>query len=95
MSSITKGNIIRHELIGLPVSIVHSSNPTQVGLKGTIIYETKKMLMILEGSNRKWIQKKGAVYLFTLPDQSIVKVEGMEIFGRPMDRIKKSKKRRS
>ena len=94
VTPITKENLIRHELIGLQVSVIHSSDPTHVGIKGKVIDETKNMLMISDGVKKRWIQKDVAVYSFTLPDKSIVEVEGEEILGKPVERIKKSSKRR-
>ena len=94
MTPITEDNIIRHELIGLQVSVVHSSNPTHIGIKGKVIDENKNMLMILNGGKKRWIQKDAAVYSFTLPDKSIVVVEGNVIVGKSVERIKKSSKRR-
>lgn len=94
MAPIAKENLIRNELIGLQVSVIHSSDPTHVGIKGKVIDETKNMLMISDGVKKRWIQKDVAVYSFTLPDKSIVEVEGEEILGKPVERIKKSSKRR-
>ena len=39
-------NVIRHELIGLDVLVVHASNPTCRGITGQIIDETRNMLII-------------------------------------------------
>jgi len=94
LNPITKDNLIRHELIGLQVSVIHSSNPTHIGIKGKVIDEIKNMLMITDGVKKKWIQKDTAVYSFTLPDKSIVIVKGNEIIGKPVERIKKTSKRR-
>jgi ribonuclease P protein subunit POP4 len=93
VTSIAKENLIRHELIGLQIRVIHSSNPTYTGIKGKVIDETKNMLMISDGVKKKWIQKDVAVYCFTLPDKSTVEVEGEEILGRPVKRLKKSSKR--
>ena len=39
-------NIFYHELIGLELKVVYSSNPSLIGLSGTVIDETKKTLLI-------------------------------------------------
>ena len=39
-------NIFYHELIGLELKVVDSSNPSLIGLSGTVIDETKKTLLI-------------------------------------------------
>ena len=89
MTPITKKNLVRHELIGLQVTVIHSSNPTHVGIKGKVMDEMKNMLMISNGVKKRWIQKDLTVYSFTLPDKSIIEVEGAEILGKHADRIKK------
>ncbi len=43
---ISSKNIFYHELIGLELKVVDSSNPSLIGLSGTVIDETKKTLLI-------------------------------------------------
>lgn len=43
---ISSKNIFYHELIGLELKVVDSSNPSLIGLCGTVIDETKKTLLI-------------------------------------------------
>ena len=43
---ISSKNIFYHELIGLELKVVDSSNPSLIGLEGTVIDETKKTLRI-------------------------------------------------
>ena len=43
---ISSKNIFYHELIGLELKVVDSSNPSLIGLMGTVIDETKKTLLI-------------------------------------------------
>lgn len=43
---ISSKNIFYHELIGLELKVVDSSNPSMIGLSGTVIDETKKTLLI-------------------------------------------------
>lgn len=43
---ISSKNIFYHELIGLELKVVDSSNPSLIGLRGTVIDETKKTLLI-------------------------------------------------
>ncbi|ADC46711.1 ribonuclease P subunit P29 [Methanobrevibacter ruminantium M1] len=43
---ISSNNIFYHELIGLELKVVDSSNPSLIGLCGTVIDETKKTLLI-------------------------------------------------
>lgn len=94
VTPLRKEKLIRHELIGLQVNVIHSLNPTQIGIRGKVIDETKNMLMISDSIKNKWIQKDSAIYRFTLPDKSFVDVEGTKIQHRPVKRIKKALKRR-
>ena len=43
---ITPYNLVRHELCGLSAKVEKSTDPTQKGLKGTVIDETYKTLKI-------------------------------------------------
>ena len=88
MNPITLHNLIRHELIGLDVSVNSSSNPEYLGSRGKIMDETKNTLLIFDGVKRRMIPKDVVVFNLTLPDKSIVEVDGREIVGRPDERIK-------
>ena len=83
-------NIVRHELIGLPVRIASSSDPTHAKVSGRVIDETYNMLKIeAKGGREKVISKSSSIFIFTLPNKSKVKVDGKVLVGRPEDRIKK------
>lgn len=58
---ISSKNIFYHELIGLELKVVDSSNPSLIGLSGTVIDETKKTLLIevKEKVQDKDLQGKG------------------------------------
>lgn len=43
---ISSKNIFYHELIGLELKVVQCSNPSLIGLSGTVIDETKKTLLV-------------------------------------------------
>ena len=81
-------NLIRHELIGLPVEVVESSNKFQIGIKGKVVDETKNLLIIETKNGLKKIQKKGSKFIFKIPSGKKVKVDGERIIARPEDRIK-------
>jgi ribonuclease P protein subunit POP4 len=80
-------NVIRHELIGLFATVVASSNPSQVGIEGTIVDETKNMLVIRTRSGIKNIQKKYSVIELRLPDDTRVRVDGSVLVMQPEKRI--------
>lgn len=83
---ITPENLIYHELIGLKVEVLESSNPSLRGLKGKVIYETKKTLVIENGRTRR-IPKQNTIFIFQLPSQQKVKVDGNLLLASPEDRI--------
>jgi ribonuclease P protein subunit POP4 len=85
---ISPKNLVRHELIGLTVEVAESTNKFQIGIKGTIVDETKNILTIETGNRLKKIQKKGSVFIFKIPDGKKVKVNGNKIAVRPEERIK-------
>lgn len=90
---ITPENLIRHELIGLQVEVAKSTNKFQIGTKGLVVDDTKNLLAIETADGVKKIQKKGAEFIFTIPDGRKVKVRGAIITKRHEDRVKlKAKK---
>ncbi|MEM5778518.1 MAG: ribonuclease P protein component 1 [Candidatus Aenigmatarchaeota archaeon] len=85
---ITPRNLIRHELIGLNIEVFNSTNKFQVGIKGIVVDETKNTIIIESKNGLKKIQKKGAVFIFTIPNGKKVKIKGEKILARPEERIK-------
>lgn len=90
---ITPKNIFRHELIGLKVSIIGSSNPSLIGLRGEVIYETRNMLWVSVKGDVKKIPKEVCTFEFKLPRSERVVVEGEHLVGRPERRLKKRVRR--
>ena len=82
---------MKHELIGLFCEIVSASNRSQVGLKGKIIDETMKTLVIKNNEEKK-IPKQNTVFRIRLGDKKI-DIDGNYIIARPEDRIKKKFKK--
>jgi len=81
--------IIQHEFIGLQVKVAKPSNQNYIGISGTIINETRNTFQILQDDKRKTIVKGQAVFHFTLPDATIVEIDGKILIGRPEERLKK------
>ena len=81
-------NILRHELIGLQCEVLKAKNPDNVGIKGKIIDETMKMLVIKQDDEKKKIIKAKSIFRIALNDQK-VDIEGDYLVARPEDRIKK------
>ncbi|MEM4575844.1 MAG: ribonuclease P protein subunit [Candidatus Nezhaarchaeales archaeon] len=92
---ITPYNILNHELIGLRVKIVKSTNKSYEGVEGLVVDETMKTIKIMDDKGSiKTIPKKCCIFRFKLPDNVIVEVEGPYLLGRPEDRIKRLFKKR-
>jgi len=81
--------IIQHEFIGLEAKITKASNPSHIGIAGTIVNETRNTFVILQDNKRKTIAKSQAVFHFTLPNFTIVEINGQVLVGRPEERLKK------
>lgn len=86
--------VIQDEFIGLKVKVVKSLNPSCIGLSGKIIDETKNTFKILHNDDEKILIKKDCIFHFTLPDKTIIEVDGKVLIGRPEDRVKKIIRRR-
>lgn len=83
---ITPQNVIRHELIGLSVRVADSSNPRQIGIEGTIVDESRNMLVIMTRNGQKRIQKRYATFDLRLPDDTLVRVDGSILVMQPEKR---------
>ena len=86
--------ILQQELIGLNARVVRSSHPGYVGVSGRVLDETRNTIIILHENKKKIIIKSTAVFHFTMPDGTIVEIDGKTIIGRPENRIKKRVRRR-
>jgi len=91
---ITGKNIAKHELIGLPVKVVRYSNRLLENVEGRVWWESKNMLWIKREDRRVVkVFKAGGIFLFRLPDNTWVKVNGELINHRPEDRVKEAFRR--
>ena len=93
MTPITTKNITRHELIGLKVEMIQTRNSCETLIRGKVVDESRNTLLILNGEQKKKIEKRNAVFRFNLPDGTAVEVDGQILVGRPEDRVKKKIKR--
>ena len=85
---------LQHEFIGLNAEVVRSLHPNYVGIKGKVLNETRNTLVILHNNKKTMIIKNVAIFHFTMPDGTIVEIDGKIIVGRPENRIKKRIRRR-
>lgn len=88
---ITPENIIYHEIIGLPIEVADST--AYSGLKGVVTDETRNMLVIESGEHSRKVPKSCCSFIFTLPDNRRVKVQGTLLQSQPENRIPKKKRR--
>jgi len=86
--------VLQQELIGLNARVVKSSQPNYVGISGKVVDETRNTLVILSDTRKKIVVKDVAVFHFTLPDGTIVEINGKAIVGRSENRVKKRVRRR-
>jgi len=87
------GSILRHELLGLPVTVAQSTDPGLIEASGLVVDETKNMLHILSGGRVRKIPKSNARFAFTLNNGTLVEVDGEKLVGRPEDRVRRRKRR--
>ncbi|HNJ80528.1 MAG TPA: ribonuclease P protein subunit [Methanoregulaceae archaeon] len=84
---ISARNILRHELIGLVVSVVDASNPLHRGISGQIIDETRNTLLIRTPDGDRRIQKQYTRFCISIPDGTRVLIDGSAIVSSPEKRI--------
>jgi ribonuclease P protein subunit POP4 len=101
---IVPSTLIYHELIGLEVKVIHSTNPVLTGTLGQVIDETKNLLIIENSQSRELkIPKADSEFLFRVPAElsekgrrsdTFVKIQGNLLLSQPENRIKNIKKLR-
>jgi len=91
---LNRQNLLQHELIGLPVKVVQSLNPSQGTAEGAVIDETMKTLILRTNQTNQMIPKEGTIFQFTLTDGTKADVNGEQILRRPEDRVKMIRGRR-
>jgi len=68
--ALTPETLSRHELNGLPVRVVESTDPTRVGIDGRVVAETMRTLSIRRDSGVVCVPKAGATLEFALTDEA-------------------------
>ena len=82
-------NIVRHELAGLTTHIIESKDPNLVCRSGVILGESKEMIRLDTKNGMVSVPKSICFFDITLPNGTIVRVDGNVLRGRPEDRMKK------
>jgi ribonuclease P protein subunit POP4 len=86
--------VLQHEFIGLTAKVVRSMHPSYVGIEGKVVNETRNTFVVLHKNERKTVVKEVAVFHFTMPDGTVMEIDGKAIIGRPENRVKKRVTRR-
>ena len=97
LNPITPENIHRHELIGLKIEIIQSTDKQMIGMNGLVVDETKNLLTIdssKNDSNRVRIPKKDCIFRFSLPSGEQVDVDGRLLKLKPENRLKNIMRKR-
>ncbi len=92
MISPSANYLLRHEIIGLGMSISRSCNISQEKIKGIIVDETRNTLLVKQNNSIKRVAKGCSSFMFNLGG-TLVEVEGNTLIGRPEDRVKKKNKK--
>ncbi|HEV8595734.1 MAG TPA: ribonuclease P protein component 1 [Thermoplasmata archaeon] len=82
-------NLRKHELIGLGVQVSGSTDPSLVGLRGTVRDETRNTLVVETARGEKRVPKQGTTFTFEVAGGT--RVAGDDLLFRPEDRIKKAR----
>lgn len=87
-------NIFFHELIGLSIEVIDYPDRKIIGLKGRIVDETRKTLLVELNTGRLVrVFKENCIFKITIPSGKTVLIRGFEVMGNPEDRLKKIVKR--
>jgi ribonuclease P protein subunit POP4 len=86
----TKENLPMHELVGLRLRVVRSSDGGREGMEGVVVDETQRTLVVRVGGRELRLPKHGCAFEVTLEDGTAVVLEGDDIAYRPEDRTKRS-----
>ena len=85
--TVTRDNILAHELVGLHAAVSESANAQLVGMSGTVVDETKSMLVLRTGSGLRSIPKDINTWTFETAAGCSFRVEGGRIARRSAGRL--------
>lgn len=83
-----RNNIIQHEFIGLEVEILDSPCKDQIGLIGTVLDETRNMMIIETTKQKVKVPKSNTTFRFCVDNENVI-VPGNMINVRSEDRTKR------
>jgi len=82
----TPENVLVHEIIGLGARILESTDPSLVGIRGTVVFETKNMISLKTDSIVKQVAKRSAKKIEIKTKYGVCFISGSSMIGRPEDR---------
>jgi ribonuclease P protein subunit POP4 len=91
---ITYSNLLNHELVGLKTHVTSSRDPGLVSKTGTIVDESKEMLLLSTEKGTIMLPKSVCTFDLHLPSGDTVRVDGQLLRGAPEERLKKHQPRR-
>jgi len=83
-----RNNIIQHEFIGIDIVILDSPCKEQIGVQGSVVDETKNILVIETKEKKMKIPKSNTIFRFRVNDENVI-VPGNMINVRSEDRTKR------
>ena len=84
---ITALGITSHELVNLHARVSSSACHSLIGLNGTVLDETKSMLLLGTTRGTRWVPKSHSTFEFSPVENSTLKLDGKRILGRPHSRL--------
>lgn len=81
--------IARGELICLGAEVISSTDPTLLGLSGTVIDETKNTITIRTTSGDKKVPKGVVAFRFSSTSGKRVTIEGRSLVMRPEEKLRR------
>lgn len=79
-------NATKEEFIGKDITVIHSKNSSDVGIKGKVVDETLHTLKIKCKDKIRTIFKKNLIFQAELDGKTFI-IEGKKIVKRPEDRV--------
>ncbi|MGM0399025.1 MAG: ribonuclease P protein component 1 [Halobacteriota archaeon] len=83
--ALTPETLPKHELVGLQVRVVESTDSKRVGTEGRVVGETMRTLRIREDSGVVQVPKAGTTFEFAITDEAAGTREGTGATAEPSD----------
>ena len=83
--ALTPETLVKHELVGLPVRVVESTDPGRVDTQGRVVDETMRTLLIETDSGVVQVPKAGTTFEFALTDEPAGTREGTGVASELTD----------